>query len=591
MYSQLVIKPNNRKMRRVFVFMILFFLINISINSQEKQIEVNSIVIPKISGEQIRLYTDQNIYCVNEKIEFAAEYSCLKELDSISWSNVLYIELIKWNGNKQFQMVMKLTKPLTSGSMKIPANILSGNYYLRAYTKWMRNFSAGNYAYLPVKIVNPYKSEIDEGNSDASAKDGTVELKMHSKKIIDAVSCSLIKNEFKPREMAKVDLQLNDSVLFDFDRFCISVTKKHSIDTSCQFYEPNSNSNSNNSGLSYIEYLPEIIGITISGIIIDKSTKLPQKNVLLSLSEPKYGEYYSVYQTNDSGRFVFSLPDIMGQRELFFQADEKSSDSPEILIDNGFCNKPVKLPYIAFILNDEERSFIKEKIVDMQLCEKYQLNKDTLLNSQNSDKDPLPFYGSKKQIYYTEKYIELPNIEEFISEIILEATIIKGKKENSHISMKRTNLSSFSPLILMDNVKVNNDDLLLKIPLDKIERVEVINKDYIVAGMNYSGIISIYSKNKDFAGLELNKKSIFFNYELFSENNPGFDYNKTSTNSRIPDRRELLYWNPDFHLSVGQKATFSFYTSDSKGDFEVYIIGKNNNDNRQIYGKCYFSVK
>ena len=143
----------------------------------------------------------------------------------------------------------------------------------------------------------------------------------------------------------------------------------------------------------------------------------------------------------------------------------------------------------------------------------------------------------------------------------------------------------------MDNVKVNNDELLLKIPLDKIERVEVINKDFIVAGMTYCGIISIYSKNKDFAGLELNKNSIFFTYDLFSDKNTGFDYSRKIDNSRIPDRRDLLYWNPNIQFSTGQKKSISFYTSDSKGKYIIYIRAINNNDNREIYGKCYFLVK
>ncbi len=43
--------------------------------------------------------------------------------------------------------------------------------------------------------------------------------------------------------------------------------------------------------------------------------------------------------------------------------------------------------------------------------------------------------------------------------------------------------------------------------------------DYIVAGMKYCGIISIYSKNKDFAGLDLNKNSMFFTSDLFSDRN------------------------------------------------------------------------
>ena len=576
-------------MKKVFLFYVFSFLIKFTICCQTAQ---SGIILSKtsaVSGETIRLFTDRNIYCVNEKIYFTAEYSCANELDSLAWSNVLYVELIKWNGNKLAQMKLNLTRPATSGVINIPGNLLSGNYYLRAYTKWMRNFSAGDYAYLLVKIVNPFRPETDEGPSEISAPSTTAELSLVQKTLIKGVRCAMGKNEYKQREKAEVEFQINDRKFFDINRYCISVAKVGAIDTTGHLCKPESTSGE--SDLSYFEYLPEIRGITISGKIIDKSTNLSQKDIYVSLSEPKHGEYFSIYKTNDKGRFVFSLPYMQGPHDFFIQSDYSGSLSSEILIDNGFCSKPVKLPYVAFKLNEEEMHFIKDLAIDLQLGERFLLNKDTLSDSQHAKTEPLAFYGSKKVVYFTEKYIELPNIEEFISELIVEATIIKEKGKTPMISMKRINLSICPPLIFLDNVQVNNDDQLLKIPLNRIEKVEVINQDYVVAGMRYCGIISVYSKNKNFAGLDLNKNSMFFTYELFSDLNPGYNYNIRPDNSRIPDRRNLLYWNPDIRLSTDKKSTFSFYTSDSKGDYIVFIRGKNNKDDREIYGKCYFSVK
>jgi hypothetical protein len=576
-------------MKKVFLFYVFSFLINFTISCQTAQSGITLSKTSAVSGETIRLFTDQNIYCVNEKIYFTAEYSCANELDSLAWSNVLYVELIKWNGNKLVQMKLNLTRPGTSGVIIIPGNLLSGNYYLRAYTKWMRNFSASDYACLHVKIVNPFRPETDEGPSEISGPATTAELSVVQKILIKGVKCTMGKKEYKQREKAEVDFQLNDKKFFDINRYYISVARVGTIDTADHLCKPEFTSEE--SDLSNIEYLPEIRGITISGKIIDKSTKLPQKDIYVSLSEPKHGEYFSIYKTNNQGRFVFSLPYMQGPHDFFIQSEYSGSLSSEILIDNGFCNKPVKLPYIAFKLNEGEIHLLKYLAIDQQLSEKFLFNKDTLSDSQHAETEPLPFYGSKKIVYYTEKYIELPNIEEFINEIIHEATIVKENGETSLISMKRTYLSNCPPLILLDNVHVNNDDQLLKIPLNRIEKVEVINRDYVVAGMRYYGIISVYSKNKNFAGLDLNKNSMFFTYDLFSDRNTGYDYNVRSNDSRIPDRRNLLYWNPDIQLSADKKTTISFYTSDSGGDYIVYIRGKNSKDKNDIYGKCSFTVK
>jgi hypothetical protein len=493
--------------------------------------------------------------------------------------------LIRWNGGKLAQMKLKLTKEGTSGSMEIPVNLLSGNYYLRAYTKWMRNYSAQNYAYSLVKIVNPFRSETDEGPTEVSAINSTSVKNMKQQTQVRGVSCTMDKNEYRPEEKAEVDLYINDKKLSEIDRYCISVAKVGVIDTAIQNFETESPSTGRN--VSYIEYIPEIRGITITGEVIDKSTQNSLKNILISLSETEHGEYFSVYQTDEKGRFVFLLPDLSGKHDFFIQTEAQS----EILIDNGFCNQPVKLPYFAFNLKAGEVQLIKDMAINQQLSERFLSREDSVADSQTGKEVPIAFYGSKRTIYHTEKYIELPNIQEFISEIILEAEISNKKGKTSLISMRRTNLSNYPPLIFLDNIQVDNNDQLLRTPLNRIERVEVINMDYIVAGMRYSGIISIYSKNRDFAGSDLNKNSTFFTYELFSDIDTCYDFKGRSDNSRIPDRRNLLYWNPDIQLSADKKTTISFQTSDCKGEYVIYIRGKNSREGNEIYGKCFFSVK
>jgi hypothetical protein len=570
---------------RAILFSVFFSLISLTSRSQTDSSEIKLSQLPSVSGENIKLLTDRSIYCVNEKIYFTAGYSCINELASLSWSNVLYVELIKWNGIKLVQMKMNLNRPGTSGSMKIPGNLLSGNYYLRAYTKWMRNFSAGNYAYLLVKIVNPFRSETDEGPPEISTSDSTETPNIMQKIMIKGISCIMDKSEYKTDEKAEIELQLSGRKLFDPYRYCVSVAKVGAIDTAVQSFEHGSAAQEGNP--SDIEYLPEIRGITISGKVIDRLTKLPQKKVWVNLSETRHGEYFSVYQTNDMGRFVFSLPDMKGQYDFFIQSAMPS----EIKIDNSFCDKPVKLPYVTFSLNKDELDLVKEMSINQQLSERFLSNKDTLENSQYTKAEPLAFFGSKRSVYYTAKYIELPNIEEFIKEIVLDANLRNEKGKASSIILNRTNLSNYSPLIFMDNIQINNDIRLLKVPLNKIEKVEVLNMDYVVAGLKYSGIISISSRNKDFAGLDLNKNSSFFTYDLFSDIDSGYDYNKRPSDARIPDKRNLLYWDPDIQLSTRKKSVISFYTADCKGEYVMFIRGIDSKTDHEIYGTCYFTVK
>ncbi len=575
-------------MNKALLFYAVILLTGFDINCQAGLSGIPDSTTIAGPGERIRLFTDRNIYCVNESIFFTADYACISGADSIMWSKVLYVELIKWNGVKLASLKLKLDESGSSASLRIPGDLLSGNYYLRAYTKWMRNFSVNDYEYRLIKIVNPFNAEIDAGPAEIyDSRKSILNLKP-SKELIRGISCYMNKSQYQPREKAEVEIYINNDKSVVCHDFCVSVAKAGSIDTSFLFLKPELET----SGIKWgnIEYLPEISGITISGKIIDKTSNAPKKNLLVNLSEPVNGEFFSVYQTRDKGRFIFSLPDLYGKYDFFIQPEAPDTGLSEVLIDNGFCNRPVSLPYVAFSLNEDEKHLIRDMMVNMQLNEKFLSHPDTANKLRTNRHQPVAFYGSGRRTYYTKKYIELPNIEEFFNEIILEGNVVYNKRQTELEISGSTGFSNYPPLIFLDNIPVDNDDRLLKLPLDRIERVEVIESGYMVGNMKYSGLLSIYSKNKDFAGIDLNKNGMFFAYDLFSDEYSNFTFGENFYDPRIPDRRNLLYWNPDIQLSADQKTTISFYTSDNKGDYVVYIFGKNSGDDREVYGKCYFSV-
>ncbi len=575
-----------RTMKKALLCFIIL-LTGFNINCQTGLSEVPDVVTLTGPGETICLFTDRNMYCANETIFFTASYFFDSQADSSLWSRVLYIELIKWNGTQLTHLKLKLDKSGASGSMKIPADLISGNYYLRAYTKWMRNFSPDVYAYRLVKIVNPFNKDIDPSpNGATDSAEYLLNMKPHVKTTM-GIRCSTNKSQYKPGEEAEIDFFTDDQSI-DTQNYCISVARVGLTDTS--FLDVQPKSKVFQIDRAHIEYLPEIQGITISGKVIDKTSKAPQKNLLVYLSETANGEFYSVYQTRDYGEFVFSLPDLYGNHDFFIQSETPEPERSDFLIDNGFCSRPVLLPYIAFSLNENEKHLIRDMFVNMQLSEKFLPNPDSSKTMQAGYHKPVVFYGSGRHTYYTKKYIEMPNLQEFFIEIVNETYVVVNDA-NAEVKISGiTAFSNYPPLIFLDNIPVGNNDRLLKLPLDKIERVDVTESPYMVGNMKYSGLISIYSKNKDFAGIDMNKNSMFFSFELFPDDGSGFTIGKPQ-NARIPDRRNLLYWNPDVQLSPGQKTTRSFYTSDDKGDYVVYIYRKNNTGDREVYGTSYFSVK
>ncbi|MCK4749927.1 MAG: hypothetical protein KAT15_22880, partial [Bacteroidales bacterium] len=111
-------------------------------------------------SEHVEVFTDRSMYTVNEHIHFRAEHVVEGLQEGRSWSTILYVELVASNGTSLVQAKFDLSEQVCSGSLVIPPNTLSGNYFLKCYTRWMRNRGPENFSYTPLKIINPFRSEV-----------------------------------------------------------------------------------------------------------------------------------------------------------------------------------------------------------------------------------------------------------------------------------------------------------------------------------------------------------------------------------------------------------------------------------------------
>jgi hypothetical protein len=543
--------------------------------------------LPPESGEKITICTDRTLYIVTEKIHFTAGYLINPELGSLDWSNVLYVELIRWNGEKIARSKFTLDRPGAEGYLEIPGDALSGFYYIRAYTRWMRNYPANEYGYAVLKIVNPFKQDIDPGPDEQVNHVKNITEKTLSEKRKKSILCETSKTVYKPREQVELDMIVNKEISDNQNDYCISVVRAGSLDTS--YSNPVCQSVLMKQGK--INFLPEIRGISVTGNVMEKSSGKPLKNVTTYLSIPIGGEYFSVFSTDEQGRFLFTLPYIEGDFDFFIEVLTNEEVEAEIRIDNDFCNVPVTLPYIQFDLNKNEEKLVQEMMINRQLEEKFGSHPvDTTTKGKITR--PVAFYGTPQSIFYMEKYIELNDLEEFIFELVPQV-IVYHRKGKPYIRIeKQTGLSDLTPLVLIDDLPVSNIGQLLKAPVYKLERIEIIDQGYVAGNKIFNGLISVYSKNKDFAGIEMGKNSMFFNYSLYSGNTYLFPAcNGDSEKSRIPDRRNPLYWNPHVYLSSGKTSDISFYTSDSKGEYIVYVRSINSKNKPGIYGTCRFTVE
>ncbi len=108
--------------------------------------------------EKLYVHTDRNDYLAGELIWWKCYYLNGSSHQMGRLSNVAYLELLDRNNKPVAQVKAAIDTGAGRGSIFLPATIPSGNYRLRAYTRWMRNSGADYFFQKTIRIINPFKS-------------------------------------------------------------------------------------------------------------------------------------------------------------------------------------------------------------------------------------------------------------------------------------------------------------------------------------------------------------------------------------------------------------------------------------------------
>lgn len=110
----------------------------------------------QVSQEKMFLHTDRQVYLAGETMWlkiYTVDAALHKPTDV---SRVAYVEIVDKDNQALTREKIELKDGVGTGSIFIPASIASGNYLLRAYTSWMKNFEADYFFRKPVTIVNSF---------------------------------------------------------------------------------------------------------------------------------------------------------------------------------------------------------------------------------------------------------------------------------------------------------------------------------------------------------------------------------------------------------------------------------------------------
>ena len=511
--------------------------------------------------EAIDFFTDRSVYISGENICFSAIIMTNNSPGEKVLSKVLYVELITQKSDQILGQKFLVLDAVSTGYIKVPQNLSTGIYYLKSYTKYMRNFGPGSFTYHKIKVLNPFEGTVQAINSARNDR--------HKGSFFKTISCEnhLFRLEtdrevYGPLDSITISIDPNirkDSLLLA----CISVVPSH---TSHPKFLVNGSTNHGNS----LAYLPEYRGITLTGLLMDDDAKhpLPSRQLELSILGDR-NDIISVY-TDSAGRFFFPLPKLMGQKTVFIGMTGADSIMPSILVDNDFSTLSVDLPYEPFMLSEVE------KLASLKLARNLQVYQQYLPGSVPSKQAigvsaESAFYGTPTQTLNIDDYIQLQTLEDYFNELpyLVKVRKIRGKKYLKVLGSSPT-IRIYEPLVMMDMIALYDIDAILSVSSKQISHIDIINEPYVKGNITFGGIISIFSENNDYAGLDLPRGGIFINYDFLSGSEPVINH---TGGDHTPDARNTLYWNGN--LSFRKEATqkITFLTGHSLGEYDIVLQG------------------
>jgi hypothetical protein len=108
----------------------------------------------QVLQEKIYVHTDKNFYLCGELLWFKIYNVDAGTIKPVNISKVVYVDVLDDANNTILQAKIELKNGAGNGSFFIPVTLKNGNYKLRAYTNWMKNFGPEVFFEKTITIVN-----------------------------------------------------------------------------------------------------------------------------------------------------------------------------------------------------------------------------------------------------------------------------------------------------------------------------------------------------------------------------------------------------------------------------------------------------
>jgi len=528
--------------------------------------------------EKLYLHTDRDYYYARENIWFKAYVGFSMPSLRDTLSKTLHVDLIAPNKKIIKTKTYRIRQGAAWGDFKLPDTLTAGQYYLRAYTNWMRNYGAHTFFVKQIPVL--------EGNQNIDIAQA-VKLNESS----TGLSIKPSADAFKARENVELNIKLEDASGKSIEGASLSVSvtdvvaavplSKTSILTP-GILKPDPIAESQRKYFESIQFAMEK-GLTMTGVV--KDDKGNPVACALEIVQGKLENMVSL-ETDEKGRFAVAGLEFYDSTSFAFKASRKNRVYSKIEFDRPsippfeFNQAPLALQFRKEnVLQRIQNTYNPEE--NVTLLEEVEVKGKRI--DQQAAKGNVKVYGKAdytlngNQIRSTAVGTNfLVGLQGKVPGLRVTETI--GPNGTPQVSVKiRGGSSSLvgdtNPLFLVDGVPFPDANSLNALSPDMIDSVEIITRAVPQFGSRgTNGVISIFTKKgissepekKDFIGKKI---------QGYSRPRPFSSPTYSGAKVEEPDFRTTIYWNPNVTTDKEGNAMVSFYTADLVGTYRIVVEG------------------
>jgi len=522
--------------------------------------------------ERLYVSTDKECYLAGEQLWVSAFcYDASSGIPS-PVSAVAYLEIQNLSGTVS-QAKIALTGGRGSGMISLPLSIPTGIYRLSAYTRYMYSESNLNFFSKFVTIYNPLTSLRSDNVKTISERDAVTDyLKEKTEENSRGFTLLTNKKNYYPGEEVTITLHneipnqvsLSVSVYREYD---LNYFRNRSI---INYVDSTLKEKPSPFPLWKVDYAGEII----RGHVVDENNE-PISEV------DAYGSYISIAgsdiqyysgEIRENGNVRFFTSNLYGDGTLVSYVPSFEQKKYHLVLDSVFMNPRIR--YIPeLILDKKQKDVLVERNMGVQIAQVFRL--DTLIREHKPEANLL--FENTGIVYNLDEYTRFPTMGEVMIEFIKEARFrtINGTRWLQVRLRDAQGVAYYiedptPPLVLVDGIPVSEHETIYAYDPNLVREITIYTDKYAFGPIYYNGILFFKTYKGDFPELELDESMRIQDFQGVQKPR---SLAVLPADSRLPDLRHTLYWEPIVEVDANESITLKAMTSETRGTFCVVIEG------------------